>query len=154
MEITGTVMCAACAVRPDISFAAHRLASRMQAPMERDMVAAKRVLRYLSSTRTMGLIFGGKKEQPQGTAVRESRGHAAQQVNVCAYADADWASNKEDQRSVSGWVAKLNGDLISWSRWWISNSAARGGPASPRWNGCARCERPSSGVLSVPVVMN
>jgi hypothetical protein len=108
-----TVMYAACAARPDIAFAAHRLASNMQVPTERDMVAAKRVLRYLSGTRSIGLIFGGKHEQT--AAMAESRGHAAQQVSVCAYADADWASDKETRKSVSGWVSKLNGDLISWS---------------------------------------
>ena len=115
MEITGTVMYAACAVRPDIAFAAHRLASNMQAPTERDMVAAKRVLRYLSGTRTIGLVFGGRDDQVRSAAASESRGHNAQQVSVCAYADADWASDKTDRKSVTGWIAKLNGDLISWS---------------------------------------
>jgi hypothetical protein len=37
------------------------------------------------------------------------------QVDVCAFADADWANDKGDRRSVTGWVAKLNGDPVSWS---------------------------------------
>jgi hypothetical protein len=37
------------------------------------------------------------------------------QVDVCAFADADWANNKGDRKSVSGWVAKLNGDPVNWS---------------------------------------
>jgi hypothetical protein len=110
MEITGTVMYAACAARPDIAHAAHRLASHMQMPMQSDMVAAKRVLRYLSGTRSIGLIFGAGS-----TGVVESRGYTAQKVSVCAYADADWANDKTDRRSITGWVAKLNGDLISWA---------------------------------------
>jgi hypothetical protein len=116
MEITGTVMYAACAARPDIAFAAHRLASAMQAPTVRDWKAAKRVLRYLAGTQTVGLQFGGRREQPH-SAVAEagSRGHAAQQMSVCSFADADWATDKEDRRSVTGWVAKLNGDVISWA---------------------------------------
>jgi len=36
-------------------------------------------------------------------------------VDVCAYADADWANSKADRKSVSGWVSKLNGDVISWA---------------------------------------
>jgi len=36
-------------------------------------------------------------------------------VEVCAYADADWANDKKDRKSITGWVAKLNGDPISWS---------------------------------------
>jgi hypothetical protein len=34
---------------------------------------------------------------------------------VCAFADADWANDKADRKSISGWVAKINGDPISWS---------------------------------------
>jgi hypothetical protein len=34
---------------------------------------------------------------------------------VTAWADADWAEDKSDRKSISGWVAKLNGDPISWS---------------------------------------
>ena len=36
-------------------------------------------------------------------------------VDVCAYGDADWANDKSDRKSISGWVAKVNGDPISWS---------------------------------------
>jgi hypothetical protein len=38
-----------------------------------------------------------------------------QLVEVCAYADADWANCKVTRRSVTGWVSKLNGDPISWA---------------------------------------
>jgi hypothetical protein len=113
MEITGTVMYAACAARPDIAHAAHRLASQMQAPTQRDMIAAKRVLRYLSGTRSIGLVFGAQRTNDARPV--DSRGHNKQQLAVCAYADADWANDKKDRRSVTGWVAKLNGDLISWA---------------------------------------
>jgi hypothetical protein len=33
---------------------------------------------------------------------------------VSAYTDADWANNKQDRKSVTGWVVKVNGDTISW----------------------------------------
>ena len=110
MEITGTVMYAAHSCRPDIAHAAHFLASNMQAPMERHMVAAKRVLRYLAGTKTIGLMFGA-----HNGAVGDSRGHAKQDLEVCAFADADWANNKETRKSITGWVAKLNGDTLSWA---------------------------------------
>jgi hypothetical protein len=112
MEITGTLMSAAISTRPDIAHAVHYLASNMQAPQRRHMLAAERVLRYLAGTRDVGLVFGAHN----GDAVGDSRGHGTQmQAEVCAFADADWANNKGDRKSVSGWVAKLNGDLISWS---------------------------------------
>jgi hypothetical protein len=113
MEITGTVMYAAVVARPDAAHAAYKLACHMQAPTQRDMVAAKRVLRYLSGTRHIGLKFGAQKES--AVAMSSSRGYTAQQLSVCAYADADWANDKADRRSVTGWVAKLNGDTISWA---------------------------------------
>lgn len=112
MEITGTLMYAAISTRPDIAHAVHYLASHMQAPTQRHMLAAERVLRYLAGTKEVGLVFGSRN----GELVGDSRGRRAQvQVDVCAFADADWANDKGDRRSISGWVAKLNGDPVSWS---------------------------------------
>ena len=112
MEMTGTLMYAAISTRPDIAHAVHYLASHMQAPTQRHMLAAERVLRYLAGTKEVGLVFGSRN----GDAVGDSRGRRAQvQVDVCAFADADWANDKGDRKSVSGWVAKLNGDPVSWS---------------------------------------
>lgn len=112
MEMTGTLMYAAISTRPDIAHAVHYLASNMQAPTLRHMLAAERVLRYLAGTRGLGLVFGSRN----GGVVGDSRGRKAQvQVDVCAFADADWANDRGDRRSISGWVAKLNGDPVSWS---------------------------------------
>jgi hypothetical protein len=112
MEVTGTLMYAAISTRPDIAHAVHYLASHMQQPTQRHMLAAERVLRYLAGTKEVGLVFGSRN----GDTVGDSRGRRAQvQVDVCAFADADWANDKGDRKSVSGWVAKLNGDPVSWS---------------------------------------
>jgi hypothetical protein len=48
MEMTGTLMYAAISTRPDIAHAVHYLASHMQSPTRRHMLAAERVLRYLA----------------------------------------------------------------------------------------------------------
>jgi hypothetical protein len=112
MEITGTLMYAAISTRPDIAHAVHYLASNMQAPTLRHMQAAERVLRYLAGTKDVGLVFGSRN----GDTVGDSRGRKAEvQVEVCAFADADWANDRGDRRSISGWVAKINGDPVSWS---------------------------------------
>jgi transposase InsO family protein len=112
MEMTGTLMYAAISTRPDIAHAVHYLASNMQLPTRRHMQAAERVLRYLSGTKEVGLVFGSRN----GDIAGDSRGRKANvQVDVCAFADADWANDKGDRRSISGWVAKLNGDPVSWS---------------------------------------
>ncbi len=100
-EKVGTLLYAAISTRPDISFAVNKLTQKMQAPTAADMAAADRVFRYLSGTRDMGLQFGR----------RSCRG----EMPVCAFADADWASDKADRKSITGWVAMVNGDVISWA---------------------------------------
>jgi hypothetical protein len=110
MEIVGTLMYAAISTRPDISHSVHSLASQMQNPLVRDMNAAVRVLRYLSGTAKLGLVFGSKNP----THVGDTRGFSTK-MDVSAFADADWANDRTDRKSVSGWISKLNGDPISWS---------------------------------------
>jgi hypothetical protein len=111
-EMVGTLMYAGMSCRPDITHAVHRLASAMQAPTQRDAMAAKRVLRYLAGTKAIGLVFGSRVG---AAAAVESRGWSGAQVDVCAFADADWANDKVDRKSITGWVAKLNGDPVSWT---------------------------------------
>jgi hypothetical protein len=112
-EIVGTLMYAAISCRLDIAHAVHALASDMQAPTGRSMLAAKRVLRYLAGTKDIGLVFGTLASG--NAAASDTRGRNNSLVEVCAYADADWANDKKDRKSITGWVAKLNGDPISWS---------------------------------------
>jgi hypothetical protein len=112
MEMVGTLMYGAISTRPDIAHAVHYLASNMLAPTTRHMQAAERVFRYVAGTLDVGLVFGSRN----GSAFTESRGRSPQvQLDVCAFADADWANNKGDRKSISGWVAKINGDVVSWS---------------------------------------
>ena len=111
MEITGTLMYAAISTRLDIAHAVFYLASHMLAPTQQHMAAADRVMRYLAGTRNLGLTFGTRN----GGTLGDSRGQTRTQVDVCAYADADWANSRGDRRSITGWVSKINGDPISWA---------------------------------------
>jgi len=79
----------------------------MTDPKECHMKAAIRVLRYLGGTRDWCLQFGGRGSG--GADVQHPT------ANICCYADSDWASSKDDRKSITGWVAKLNGDPISWA---------------------------------------
>lgn len=99
-EMLGVVLYAFLSTRPDIGFAVCWLARFAQAPLKRHMTALKHVFRYLSGTRDVGLTFG-----------RETRVGA---VQLSAFSDADWASDKTDRKSVTGWIARINGDPISW----------------------------------------
>ena len=110
MEIVGTLMYAAISTRPDIAHGVHYLASHMLNPTHLHMVAAERVMRYLAGTKDVGLIFGSRNDGESS-----SKGYSQLQIDVCAFADADWANGKGDRRSITGWVAKLNNDPISWA---------------------------------------
>jgi hypothetical protein len=79
----------------------------MQKPLQRHMKWCDRVFRYLSGTRTLGLIFGCTPEI-QG-------GNDNHSTIIESYADADWASDKKDRKSVTGWLAQVNNDVVSWS---------------------------------------
>jgi hypothetical protein len=107
MEIVGTLLYAAISTRPDIAHAVQMLTRQMQAPLQRHMVAAERVLRYLAGTKKMGLVFGS--QQQSGSASEDEA------IEVLAYADADWANDKAGRRSITGWVVKVNGDVVSWA---------------------------------------
>ena len=99
-EKIGVLLYAAISVRPDIMYAVVWLARFVQAPLKRHMNAANRVFRYLSGTREVGLTFG--------------RDAHHRDVRLTAFSDADWAADKVDRKSVSGWIARINGDAVSW----------------------------------------
>lgn len=103
-EKVGTLLYAAISTRPDIAFAVNRLAQRMQAPTLRDAKACDRVFRYLAGTKTQGLLYGRQRSETADAA-----------VTVSAYADADWGSDPVDRKSVTGWIAMINGDPVSWA---------------------------------------
>lgn len=102
-ELVGSLLYAAISTRPDIAYAVNQLTRHMQAPLGRHWKAAQRVLRYLSGTRTVGMWFG-RNGQNKGDI-----------VEVSAYSDADWGSDKTDRKSITGWIAMLNGNPVSWA---------------------------------------
>jgi hypothetical protein len=97
--ITGSLMFAMTTCRPDIAHAVNMLARKMSAPRACDMEAARRVLRYLNGTQRLGLLF---------------RFESGNEAMLCAFADADWANDKVERRSTTGYVVLLNGTPISW----------------------------------------
>lgn len=99
-EKVGTLLYAAISTRPDVAFAVNRLTQRMQSPTAADAKACDQVFRYLAGTKSLGLLFGRT---------------TTEELAVSAYADADWANDKNDRKSVTGWIAMVNGDPISWA---------------------------------------
>ena len=103
-EKVGTLLYAAISTRPDIAYAVNKLTQHMQAPTMRDAKACDRIFRYLSGTKSLGLLFG-----------RQQIASSDASVSISVYADADWASDRVDRKSITGWIAMINGDPISWA---------------------------------------
>mmetsp|Transcript_27211 Transcript_27211/g.68699 ORF Transcript_27211/g.68699 Transcript_27211/m.68699 type:complete len:292 (-) Transcript_27211:415-1290(-) len=99
-QITGATMYASTTARLDLAHAVNMLARRMSVPRVCDMMAARRVLRYLSGTVSLGLLFRYARDPIH--------------PSLSAYADADWAADEVGRRSTSGYVVLYNGTPIAW----------------------------------------
>jgi hypothetical protein len=99
-SLVGSLLYLSMHTRPDITYAVSELSKHCASPGAQHWVAAKRVLRYLCGTRTLGLEF------------RKEAG-----MELTAAADSDWAGGWNDQtseaRSTSGYVITIAGSVIS-----------------------------------------
>ncbi|PKU75288.1 Retrovirus-related Pol polyprotein from transposon TNT 1-94 [Dendrobium catenatum] len=82
--------------RPDIQFAVHQLSQHMQQPLNIHNESLKRLLRYIQGTTNIGI----KLNQTN--------------LTLRGYVDADWASDTQDRKSISGYCNLLGDSLISW----------------------------------------
>jgi hypothetical protein len=73
--------------RPDISYAVNKVCQYLHAPTTVHWAAAKRILRYVKQTRTVGLTF-----------LKSSS------TLLSAFSDADWAGCVDDRRSTGGFA--------------------------------------------------
>ncbi|CAI7845214.1 unnamed protein product, partial [Closterium sp. NIES-53] len=85
--------------RPDLAYPLSILARYVAPGRHRPehMAAAKRVLRYLSSTSGLGLVLGGRRP-----------------VVLTGHAGASWADDQATQRSSQGYTFSLGSGSISW----------------------------------------
>ena len=92
----GSLMYAAVATRPDITFAVSALSQFLGNPGIAHWEAVKRVFRYLASTKAFELTYGSEWQGLEG------------------FTDADGAT-QEHHRAISGYAFLLDGGAISWS---------------------------------------
>ena len=97
-ELVGSLLYLSVCTRPDISQAVGVLARHMSNPGKEHWQAAKGVLRYLTSTKALGITFGGGMHS-----------------ELECYCDADYAGDINTRRSTTGYVFILNGGAISWN---------------------------------------
>ncbi|OWZ02877.1 hypothetical protein PHMEG_00025488 [Phytophthora megakarya] len=79
--------------RSDIAFAVNQAAGQSNKPSARHWHAVKRILRYVSTTTSMGLVFRRSVDAP----------------HACLYTDADWTNDVTDRKSVSGELLQVYG---------------------------------------------
>lgn len=84
--------------RPDIAASVGILSQKVERPTQEDLNEAKRVVKYLKGTADLSLIVGNGDQREQ----------------LIGYADADWAEDRMDRKSVSGHVFKFKGSTIGW----------------------------------------
>lgn len=97
-KLLGCLMYLAVLTRPDIAYAISFLSQFNNCYTEEHWKCAKRVLRYLQNTKAHSLIFSRDSDNS----------------HVEGYVDADWASDKNDRKSYTGYVFKLSGSAVSW----------------------------------------
>jgi hypothetical protein len=95
-QLTGKLMWAMIVTRPDICFVVGRLSQFNMDPTEQHWIAAKRVLRYLSSTRKFTIHY-----------VKNGNG-------LRGYSDSDYAED-HTRKSTSGCLFTLAGGAIAWT---------------------------------------
>lgn len=98
-SIIGALNWLACMTRPDIAYAVHYLSRFIKQPTNDHLLAAKRVIRYLAGTMSLGVAYG-----PKGLENGE----------LVGYSDASWHDCKNTGRSTSGYVFKYWNGAISW----------------------------------------
>jgi transposase InsO family protein len=86
--------------RPDIAYAVGQLALHMQDPRRDHWIAVKHVLAYLRGTANFALRY---------QKITSGKQH------VIGWSDSDWAQNKDDRSSTSGYVFTTAGGAISWA---------------------------------------
>lgn len=86
--------------RPDISASVSILAQKVSTPTDEDWNQLKRVVKYLKATHHLKLKLSNIQ---------------ASDLSLFGYADATWADDKLDRKSISGRIVHFNGGTISWS---------------------------------------
>jgi hypothetical protein len=94
----GSLMYAMLGTRPDLAYAVGTLSQFNANPGHGHWKAVKRIFRYLKGTAHDKLLY-------ESSANRR----------VIGYSDADWASNVDDRRSITGYIFFIGTNAISWS---------------------------------------
>uniref|UniRef100_A0A1J3DVK1 Retrovirus-related Pol polyprotein from transposon TNT 1-94 n=2 Tax=Noccaea caerulescens TaxID=107243 RepID=A0A1J3DVK1_NOCCA len=83
--------------RPDLCFAVNQVSQFMQAPLECHWIMVDRILRYIRGTSDQGIWMGCNGS-----------------TDLVGYCDADYAGDRGDRRSTTGYCTFIGGNLVTW----------------------------------------
>ena len=96
-KLVGTLLYLSTKTRPDIAHAVGMMTRHCSAPTKEHWEAGKQILRYLTGTQNLGLLYTDTKYQ-----------------KAYGYSDADYAGDKDGRKSISAHVFIYGGAAISW----------------------------------------
>ena len=96
----GALMYPMLGTRPDLAYTVAALGRHSASPGAEHQHALDRAFRYLRATSNRRLVF--QRGTPDG-------------ITLHGFVDADWASDVNDRKSMSGFVFMLGGAAVSWS---------------------------------------
>lgn len=94
-SLIGALMWLSNGTRPDITFAVNRLSSLMNSPTDIHWRDAQRVLIYVRDTSSFSITLGGDY------------------LTLSGHSDSDWAEQREDRRSTTGFIFSLGKSPVS-----------------------------------------
>lgn len=97
-QLIGALVYVAVNTSPDIAASVTILSQYNKQPLSSNWTELKRVVRYLKGTKCYELILGGQGEERR----------------ITGYADADWAENRSDRKSNSGYIFEFLNASISY----------------------------------------
>ncbi|CAI7882735.1 unnamed protein product [Closterium sp. NIES-53] len=109
-SMVGALNYAANHTRPDIAFVTSRLASVVSRPSHEQLEAAKRLVRYVSATTSVGLEYSAVRQRLQRGAADLGKG----EMLLTCYTDASFNSMKADGTNIGGYVCLFGGGAVSW----------------------------------------
>ena len=100
-EIVGSLVYAMTCSRPDLTWIITKLSQHLACPTQADWMIITHVLRYIKGTLNQKLTFRKSQNGP---------------LQLLGHSDSDWASSKDDRKSITGYCFTLNpaGPIIAW----------------------------------------
>ena len=103
--LIGSLLYLTMCTRPDIAFPVKELSRMLDSPGREAWEAGQRLLEYIYNTHHFAIRY----TRPSDFEEFEVKGM------LHGYSDADWAGQKDDRRSTSGYVFLVAGAAISWA---------------------------------------